>query len=250
MFLTNKTVLITGGGSGIGLEFARQLLKQNNKVIITGRNLSKLEAAKKEFPNLVIIQSDVSKNEEIIKLHKIIMVEHPELSVLINNAGVGRAINFSKEENTFDVTEEIQINLQGPIQMIHQFLPDLLKQKDSMIINVTSALAFSPYPKVPIYSATKAGLHSFTKSLRVQLKRTHVRVIEVAPPTTQTEMIEGFGSKELKKLKIMTTKEMVQDSMKSIEKGMDEICPGQSSQLRFMSRLAPQFILKQMSGKF
>jgi uncharacterized oxidoreductase len=249
MKLLNKTILVTGGSSGIGLEFARQLIKKQNKVIITGRDLRRLEKAKQELPELEIIQSDVSAASDLPVFYETVTSKYPELSVLINNAGVGRTIDLKIQQNLSDLSQEVEINFQGPVNMVNQFLPHLMKREEALIVNVTSALAFSPFPVVPIYSATKAALHSYTKSLRMQLRKSPVKVVEVAPPTTQTTMIDGFGSDRLKGVKIMSTQDMVTTSIDGIESEQSEICPGQASKLRFMSRLAPNFILRQMSGK-
>lgn len=249
MKLHDRTILITGGSSGIGLEFARQLIEKQNKVIITGRDLSKLEKVKQEWPDIDVIQSDVSISSDLPAFYKKVITKYPDLSILINNAGIGRTIDLRTQQNPSDLGQEVQINFQGPINMVNQFLPHLIKMEESLIVNVTSALAFSPFPVVPIYSATKAALHSYTKSLRMQLRRSTVNVVEIAPPTTQTTMIDGFGSSHLKGVKIMSTQDMVAAAIDGIEKGQAEICPGQASKLRFMSRLAPNFILKKMSGR-
>jgi len=126
-------------------------------------------------------------------------------------------------------------------------LPHLKTKSDAAIINVSSLLAFVPLPISPVYCATKAGLHSFTESLRVQLKNTKVKVFELAPPVTQTELLGDFNSEDLKDVSIMKVEDMVKAAVKGMQTDRFEIRPGQANQLKMMSRLAPGFILKQMS---
>jgi len=192
MKVENNTILITGGASGIGLEFARQFAQLGNRVIVTGRNLQKLENVRKNFPQIHTFKSDVTLAEDIRILFEQVTQRFPELNILINNAGIGRILDLKEQQSAFSLTEELDTNLRAPIQMINQFLPQLKQQKDAAIINVSSALAFVPFPKVPIYSAAKAGLHSYSLSLRIQLKNTGIKVFEVAPPSTQTDMLDGL----------------------------------------------------------
>jgi uncharacterized oxidoreductase len=127
------------------------------------------------------------------------------------------------------------------------FLPLLKGKNNSAIVNVTSGLAFVPLPISPVYCASKAALHSYTLSLREQLRNTAIKVFELAPPATDTELLADFNEEEMKGTKIMSVQAMVADFIKSFSNNKYEICPGQSSQLRFMSRYFPGFILKQMS---
>lgn len=248
MKLEGNTILITGGASGIGLELVRQLSKFNNTIIVTGRNAEKLAKAKKEFPKITTIASDVSRPADIEALYAQVTREFPKLNVLINNAGVMRTINFHKAEGSLeDLTQEIDINLKGPVRMCRQFLPHLKTQAEAAIVNVTSGLAFVPLPISPVYCATKAALHSFTQSLRVQLKNTKVKVFELAPPATKTELLGDFESQDMKGVSIMSVEAMVADAVAGFAADKLEIRPGQSNQLKFMSRVAPEFILKQMS---
>jgi uncharacterized oxidoreductase len=131
--------------------------------------------------------------------------------------------------------------------MVKLFLPHLKKKSAAAIMNVSSGLAFVPLPVSPVYCATKAALHSFTMSLRVQLKKTNVKVFELAPPATQTELLGDFDSEDMKGITIMPVADMVAAAVKGDKFGSDAIRPGQSNQLKLMSRVAPQFILNQMS---
>jgi uncharacterized oxidoreductase len=146
-----------------------------------------------------------------------------------------------------DITREIEINLSGPIRMVKQFLPHLKTKLEAAIMNVSSGLAFVPLPISPVYCATKAGLHSFTESLRVQLKSTKVKVFDLAPPATQTELLGDFNVEDMKGVTIMNVEDMVKVAVKGMQTDRFEIRPGQANQLKIMSRVAPGFILKQMS---
>jgi uncharacterized oxidoreductase len=248
MKLSGNTILITGGTSGIGFELTKQLVALGNKIIVTGRDQAKLKKAKDAFPQIETIQSDVCKPEEIIALEQRVTKAFPELNVLINNAGIMRTINIQEsKENLGDLTREIETNLSGPIRMTRQFLRHLKSRPSAAIVNVSSGLAFVPLPTSPIYCSTKAALHSFTLSLRVQLKRTRVQVFELAPPATHTELLGGMDPEDMRGVAIMNVDAMVAAALRGIEKDQLEIRPGQANQLKFMSRLAPQFILKQLS---
>lgn len=248
MKLKGNTILITGGTGGIGLEMAKQLLELGNEVIITGRDQGKLDTTKAQLPRVNIIQSDVDSPTAIKLLYEKVVHDFPELNILINNAGIMRKINLHDQPSDLeDITREIETNLNGPIRMVTQFLPHLKAKSDAAIINVSSGLAFVPLPISPIYCATKAALHSYTLSLRVQLKNTKVKVFELAPPATKTALLDHFDSEDMKGTSIMDVTKMVHCAVKGIEKDQFEIRPGQSNLLKIMSRLAPQFILNQLS---
>ena len=246
MKLTKRTVLITGGTSGIGLELARQLLSRDNVVIITGREQNRLDEAKRSLPGLHAFQSDVSDPKAITALQQSVIVAFPALDVLINNAGIMRNLNMNNDRTLEDVTREIDINLSGTIRMVQQFLPQLKTRPEALIVNVSSGLAFIPFPASPVYSATKAAIHSFTQSLRVQLKGTRVSAVELAPPGTETPLFRGEFEAEMKRQKGMDVTKLVKAAIVGIETGTVEIRPGLSNVLKLMSRVAPQFMLKQM----
>src|SRR5467141_2618622 len=248
MKLKSNTILITGGASGIGYELTRQLTALGNKILITGRDQAKMDRAKAAFPKIHTFQSDVSDPEAIATLYEKVTKQFPDLNILINNAGIMRAINVHDRAGGLeDITREIEINLNGPIRMVKQFLPHLKTKSEAAIMNVSSGLAFVPLPISPVYCATKAGLHSFTESLRVQLRNTKVKVFDLAPPATQTELLDGFNVEDMKGASIMKVEDMVKVAVKGMQTDRFEIRPGQANQLKMMNRLAPGFILKQMS---
>ncbi len=248
MKLSSNTILITGGASGIGYELTKQLTVLGNTILITGRDQAKMDRAKADFPKIHTFRSDISDPEAIATLYEEVTRHFPELNILINNAGIMRKINVHDRAGSLeDITREIEINLSGPIRMVKQFLPHLKTKSEAAIMNVSSSLAYVPLPISPVYCATKAGLHSFTESLRVQLKNTKVRVFDLAPPAIQTELLGDFDVEDMKGASIMKVEEMVQVAIKGMQTNRFEIRPGQSNQLKMMSRLAPGFILKQMS---
>lgn len=248
MNIGGNTVLITGGSRGIGFEFAKQLAAAGCTVIATGRDEARLKKAQELLPALKTIKSDASRAEDVAALLKTVTERFPKLNVLINNAGVMDRINLHDEGADLDaLTREIDVNLKGPIRMAKAFLPHLKKQERAAIVNVSSGLAFVPLPTSPVYCATKAGLHSFTLSLRVQLKNTRVQVFEVAPPATSTELLAHADEADMKGVSIMATDAMVAESIAGLASDKLEITPGQAKQLKFMNRVAPQFILNQLS---
>src|ERR1700746_3180551 len=247
MKLTSNTILITGGAGGIGYELTKHLAALGNTILITGSNKAKMDRAKAALPGIHTFQSDVSDPEAIATLYEKVTKQFPELNILINNAGIMREINVHDTAGSLeDITREIEINLSGPIRMVNQFLPHLKTRSEAAIVNVSSGLAFVPLPISPVYCATKAGLHSFTESLRVQLKDTKVKVFGLAPPATQTELLGDFDFEDMKGVSIMKVEDMVKVAVKGVQNDRFEIRPGQANQLKMMSRVAPGFILKQM----
>jgi uncharacterized oxidoreductase len=188
MKLEGRTILITGGTSGIGLELAKRLIARRNTVIITGRDKQKLDEAKSALPGVHGLQSDASNPTDIEALRQWVTAEFPACDTLINNAGVMRNLDMNEQRTLTDTTRELDINLNGPVQIVQAFLPHLKSRPNAMIVNVSSGLAFVPFPLSPIYSAAKAGLHAFTRCLRVQLKGSSVTVVELAPPPVETKL--------------------------------------------------------------
>ena len=248
MKLEVRTILITGGSSGIGLEMAKQLIPRNNTVIVTGRDRGKLEAARQAVPGVHALESDVSDPGAIAALHASVLAQFPMLDTLVNNAGIMRNLDLNQDRELEDVTREIQINLDGPIRMIQQFLPHLKTRNEALIVNVSSGLAFVPMPIAPIYSATKAAIHSYSQSLRVQLEGTGVTVVELAPPGVETELFRGEFEEETKGQKAMAVDVLVKKAITGIEAGHLEIRPGLSNMLKILSRAAPGFALKQLTN--
>lgn len=249
MKLSNQTVLITGGTSGFGLEFATRLIALGNTVLITGRDSAKLEQVRQRLPGVHTFQSDVSDPEAIIRLCGQVTARFPELNILINNAGEMRRISLNDPSNTvYDITREIDINLCGPIRMVQQLLPHLKTRETAAILNVTSGLALTPFPLSPVYGATKAGLRSYTKSLRAQLGHTRVKVFELVAPGSSTPLNDKF-TREMTGggSRMMDPGKLIDVAIRGLQQDKLEIYPGIARLLRVMSRLAPGFLLGQMS---
>jgi uncharacterized oxidoreductase len=246
MKLTGRTILITGGTSGIGLELARQLAAQRNTVLITGRDAQRLAATKSQQPVHTYV-CDAGNPSDIQQLQRTIAVEFPKLDTLINNAGIMRNLDLNRAQELTEVTRELDVNLKGPVQMVQAFLPGLKARPSALIVNVSSGLAFIPFPLSPMYSAAKAGIHAYTRCLRAQLARTSVRVVELAPPGTETPLFRGEFEKEMKGQKGMDVQALVKQAISGIESGKTEIRPGLSNILYILSRIAPRIPFAQMA---
>jgi len=243
MKLTGRTILITGGSAGIGLAFALKFLELGNEVIVTGRRQAVLDQVKAKYPKLHTIQSDVADPAQITALAARVKSDFSKLDVLMNNAGIMLYKNLTAPAAEVDaLMAEVNINVGGAITTTSAFI-DILRANKGTVINVSSGLAFVPLPAAPIYSATKAAIHSYTQSLRFQLEETGVEVIELMPPAVKTDMTtelaEGGGT-------VISTDELVKQSFALLKTGTLEIRPGQSKQLAFMRRLAPDFINRQL----
>ncbi|TVY10731.1 SDR family oxidoreductase [Paenibacillus cremeus] len=191
MKLSGNTILITGGSTGIGLAFAERFIKAGNQVIVTGRREHVLQQAKEKLPSLITRVSDLNVEAERIALFDWVTENYPEVNVLVNNAGIQQRFHTLKADaktNWGYFNQEITTNIEAPFHLSMLFAPYFTTKEDAAIINVTSGLAFTPLAIAPIYSATKAALHSFTVSLRHQLSATSVEVIEVAPPAVNTDL--------------------------------------------------------------
>jgi uncharacterized oxidoreductase len=190
MKTTENIVLITGGTSGIGLALAKKFLDEGNEVIVTGTNAGKAEDVKKQLPNITIKLTDIRDRVALDRL----IVKYPNVNVLINNVGI--QYNYEFADSTIlsaQIDDELDINLITPLYLTKQFLPQLLQKKSAAIINVSSGLAIVPKQSAAIYCASKAALHSFSRSLRWQLEETSVKVFEIIPPIVDTPMTAGRG---------------------------------------------------------
>ena len=234
MKLSGHTVLITGGASGIGRAFAERFIKAGSTVIVCGRRESRLQEFKEQFPEAHTRVCDLTKESDRVDLFEWVIHEHPEVNVLVNNAGIQQRFNIlqSDAKTEWDYfSRELASNIEAPIQLTMLFAPYLAKKGHSAIINVSSGLAFTPMAIAPIYSATKAALHSFTVSLRLQLADTPITVIEVAPPAVNTDLggvgLHTFGA---------DVNEFADYIFKGIEEGKLEVGFGSSEKALRLSR--------------
>jgi uncharacterized oxidoreductase len=240
MRISRKTVLITGGATGIGFALAEAFLREGNEVIICGRRESKLLDAQKKLPQLHIKLCDISKEEDRKLLFDWATSNFKNLNILVNNAGIQREVDFTK--GIFELMKgenEIEINLEAPIYLSALFIPHLMNQKEAAIINVSSGLAFIPMAIVPVYCATKAAIHSFSLSLRQQLSKTVVKVYEVIPPIVDTELDKGAREDRGQENRGIKPEEVAVSTMKGIENDEYEIAIGMAQNLRMGSRTDP-----------
>ena len=189
MNLTTNTILVTGGGSGIGLALAKRFAIRGNRVIICGRRAEALAGAKREMPPLDALQGDVSTEAGRIALADEARTRFPKLNVLVNNAGIQqRPAPLLQPQDWAAHRLEMATNLEAPLHLTMLLLPHLAKAAHGAVVNVTSGLAFAPLAAMPTYCLTKAALHSFTLSLRHQLKDTKLDVVEIVPPAVNTDL--------------------------------------------------------------
>lgn len=233
MKLSNNTILLTGGTSGIGLELLRQFYKLNNTIIVASRNADKLNNLRTEFPKVSTVVCDLGNSKSVRELLEHCLNTYPELNILINNAGIQYNYNWQEEEDGFHkISREIKINLTSPLYLIYGLLPLLSKQKEAAVINVTSALAFHPKRSAPVYCASKAALHNASKSLRYQLEDSSVKVFEIIPPLVDTPMTAGRGKGKI------SPEELAEEFMGNFKKNRFESYIGKSKILRLLARFS------------
>jgi len=195
MKTSGNTILITGGGSGIGRELARRFHDLGNTVVVAGRRRAALEETTAGRANMAARELDVEDPAAITDFAKRLIADFPELNVVINNAGVMRGEDVTTKRDLADAEETIVTNLLGPIRLTDALIDHLKTRADAVLVNVSSGLAFVPLAYTPVYSATKAALHSYTVSLRDRLAG-KVEVIELAPPGVQTELTPGQSTRD------------------------------------------------------
>ncbi len=194
MNLNGNTVLITGGTSGIGLSLAKHLNMMNNKVIICGRREDRLNEIKRQNDGIITKVCDVTNAQQRVDLAEWVCQNHPDLNMLINNAGVQLHADLTSTGDIANIKNETETNFIAPIHFTQMFSAKFAVKENAAIINITSGLAFVPLAAAAVYCATKAALHSITLSLRYQLKNTNVKVFEIAPPMVDTEL--GYDHRE------------------------------------------------------
>jgi uncharacterized oxidoreductase len=247
MELQNKVIFITGATKGIGLELAKQLLAKNNTVIIGGRNQLELDKISNEFEKFDTLLFDVLDNKSMSSVCKSFEQEFGRIDVLINNAAVLNSGNFAETDFSFEKIEtEILTNIASPIKLIKVFIPLLARQQHAAIVNITSGVAYMPMPSLPVYSATKSALQSFTYSLRANLRNTNIKVFEALPPLVATQMTENMPGKA-RNMKKISAEECARHIIKGIEKDNYTIHIGSSKSLFWGRRFFPRIVQKQLN---
>ncbi len=233
MKITGNTILITGGGSGIGRGLAEALAKAGNQVIVSGRRRKMLDEVVAANPAIRAVVLDVEDAAGIRAFAAQMQREFPKLNVLVNNAGIMRPENLQAQtDDLADAEAMLRTNVLGPMRLTAALLPLLRKQDRSAIINVSSGLAFVPLAMTPTYCATKAAIHSYTQSLRWQLRKTTTQVIEIAPPYVQTHLM---GTQQASDPRAMPPADFVGEVMQILKVQPDavEVCVERVKGLRF-----------------
>ena len=215
MKLTGNTILITGGGSGIGRALAEAFQALGNTVVIAGRRQQALDATTAANPGMRSVQLDIDSAEAIRSFGAKMAKEYPALNVVIHNAGIMRPENLLEQPDELtDAEAMITTNLLGPIRLTAALLPQLKKQPAATILTVSSGLAYLPMAMTPTYCATKAAIHSYSLTLRYQLKATNVEVLELVPPYVQTELM---GNAQANDPRAMPVKDYIAETMKILK---------------------------------
>ncbi len=234
-----NSVLITGGTSGIGEALAVKFHERGDTVYVCARDEERLAAFSRMNDGIQTRRCDIQDKDDIAKLCEEL---GGEIDILINNAGILQEIPLYRHSCLDDQLREVDINLNGMLRMISAFLPGLVERTNPIIVNVTSATSFIPEAKAPIYSATKAAQHAFTKCLRHQLKAHGVEVVELIPPLTDTPMaahVEGIPK--------ISSDRVADALLKGLARGRTEIAPGMGRVAMVMARLSPALAFKMLN---
>jgi uncharacterized oxidoreductase len=230
--LLNRTVLVTGGTSGIGLGIAEAFRQANSRVIVCGRNKEKLARVKEKFPDITTIPCDISDTVQRKKLSAEVTGRFPDLDILVNNAGIQRYIDLKKGYDELKSGEdEIAINFTAPVELTALFIGHLMKKPAAAIINVSSGLGFMPMSSTPIYNATKAALHTYSLVLRQQLKGTPIKVIEIVPPMVDTSLNKEGRDAAKVKFRGISLAEYIPTVIKGLENDVEMIFHGDGDKI-------------------
>ena len=227
MKLTGNTILITGGGSGIGRGLAEALHQRKNQVIIAGRRKNRLTEVAKANPGMSWVELNIEDPATISIVAKKLTAEFPKLNVLLNNAGIMNIDDVSTPVDDKLLASTLTTNLMGPIRMTGALIEHLKRQPYSAVINTSSVLGFVPMAIAAVYSSTKAAMHSYTLSLRYKLKDTPVRVLEIAPPWVQTDLL-GSNNEP----RAMPLADFIEETMRVLGTDVDEVLVERAKPLR------------------
>jgi len=246
-----NTILITGGGTGIGYALAEGFVDAGSEVIVCGRRRNKLRDAKRQLPAIHVRRCDVAIELERKQLAKWVTTSFPNLNVLMNNAGIQREVDFTATKVANPLApkdDEVAINLTSQIRLCALLTPKLLKKGKAAIVNISSGLAFVPIASMPVYCATKAAIHSFTISLRHQLRSTSVRVFEAAPPSTDTELDATFARELEQAPRGITPREVAQAIINGMKTEQEEIIIGEAQRLYQAAMHDPKAIFARLNN--
>ena len=236
------TVLVTGGGSGIGASLAAAFHARGAQVIVAGRTRERVEDVAARHPGMAAEVVDVADPEQVAALAARVAERWPGLDTVVNNAGIQTLFDFTGPEplDTAALGREVDVNLKGVIYVANVFLPLLKRQPKARLINIGSGLGYVPLAAAPVYSATKAAVHSFTVSLRRQLADSQVQIVEIIPPVVETELHRHQGHQPPRAMKLDA---FVSAAMAGLDAGREEIPVGLARVLRTASRIAPGLFL-------
>lgn len=247
MNINNKIVLITGGGSGIGFEIAKQLVEKGNKVIITGRNADKLKnATEKIGGDITYIPTDINSESDVDALVNEVNTKFGALDVLINNAGQAYMFEVDGGDAYDNAIHEFDTNFFSVIRLSDKLLPLLSKQPEAAIVNVTSVVSFIPSLPIPTYAASKAALRSYTISLRETLRKKNspVKVFELLPPLVDTEFSAGIGGHNG-----IPPKQVADEFIAGFEKDEYEVRVGMTNDLYHLHLSSPQAAFEALNSR-
>lgn len=234
MNTAGNTVLITGGATGIGLALAKRFYDAGNRLVLVGRDEQILRWAEQVFPGTQVCVADVSIPADRDRIVR----SFPDVNVLINNAGIQRIGEF-EQMSTADIVSELEINLMAPVLLTHAFLPQLRQQTSAAVVNVSSMLGLVPKQSASVYCASKAGVHSFTQSLRWQLEGSGVQVFEIVPLRVNTKMLAGRGGKG-----VVSPEALADEFWACFEANQFEVYVGKAKIVKVLLRLFPSLVEK------
>lgn len=245
MKTTGNTILITGGNAGIGFAIAKLMIEQGNSVIIVGRDETRLAQAKSRLPSVTTFQADINDDAAVKALHAEMIARFPNLNVLINNAGKAFAYQLTdKDHDAFGhAAEEMLTNYLSIIRLNELFLPSLGNRPEAAIVNVSSVVAVVPSVAIPTYSASKAALHAYTSTLRLNLSASKIKVFELFPPLVNTEFSKEIGGE-----KGIDPAEVAQALLAGLQKDEFEIRVGDAAKMYELSLSSPALALQLMNG--
>lgn len=248
MRISDHRILITGGGTGIGLAFARALAGRGNRILIAGRRSQPLEDAARDLEGVTTATVDLVREDSIRELLSVVRERLGGLSFLVNNAGIQYNDDYATtdaDEICQHVDREVGTNLTGLVKLTTLAMPLLLLAPEAAIVNVSSILAISPKKSAPVYCATKAAVRSFTQALRYQLaeQAPHIRVVEVAPPIVDTAMTPGRGRRKLR------PEQVAAEALRGIEADRVEIAVGATKAVRWIYRLSPTVVERPLRNR-
>jgi uncharacterized oxidoreductase len=239
----DRVVAVTGGTSGIGREFAERFAAEGARVVACARNETALRELQTRCPEIEVVRCDVAVRSDVLALEQFIRDRHGKVDVLMNNAGIMEQVDLLDGSVSDErIAQEIAVNLTGPIVLTRTLLPLLRAGRDPMIVMITSGYALLPATRAPTYSASKAGLHSFTMALRRQLRGVGIRIVEVKPPLVDTPATRAVRQAK------MPPKVLVDRVLRDIARGRDEILPGLVGVLPLLMRLAPSYAARRVAG--